>query len=125
MKIEAEDKISQFDGQKDFDSLLIQAFYDTIAYCLGETNAGIICKHLEKRNLPLTDISKNPELFSDELRNIIGGDRGQILGAATILEETTLELLCKNLGTKLEATRPVNFPVEVRKLKKQYSNGGT
>ncbi len=112
--------MSQSNVPEDFDSLLAKAVYDTLKYCLGETNADVIAAYFEKRNVLLLEISKNPELFSDELRNIVGFNRRQILGAASILEETILELLCKRLGIKLEVQRPVNFPLEIRKLKKQY-----
>lgn len=107
--------------EKDFDSLLAQAVYDTIKLCLGAANASTIVNYLEKRNLALIDISKNPDSFSNEMRKIFGSDRGQ-MDAASILEGTILELLCKKLGTKLDAARPVNFPQEIRKLKKKYGN---
>ncbi|MGA2385905.1 MAG: hypothetical protein ABSG33_05185 [Candidatus Bathyarchaeia archaeon] len=106
--------------QVDFDAVLAGAVYDTIRYCLGETNAEIIRDFLEKRGLPLALVSCNPELFSEELRNIVGFGRRQILGGASILEETILELLCKRLGLKLVCARPVNFALEVRRLRKQF-----
>jgi hypothetical protein len=113
--------MSQPDSRKDFDSLLAQAVHDTIKHCLGVANASTIVNYLLKRNLTLIGISKNPDLFSDELRNMVGSNRGQ-MDAASILEATILELLCKKLGTKFEATRPINFPQEIRKLKKKYGN---
>lgn len=99
---------------------LTSAVYDTFRYCLGEANAEIIRDFLEKRGLLLNEVSSNPELFSEELRGIVGFGCRQILGGASILEEAILELLCKRLGLKLVCARPVNFGLEVRRLKKQF-----
>jgi len=117
--------MSQVKQQENFNDLLAQAVNYTIKYCLGEINANIISDYLQKRNLPLSEISNNPELFSEELRNILGFGGRQILGAASVLEETILEVLCRRLGAKLVFQRPVNFPLELRKLKEEYNNGGS
>ena len=117
--------MSQVKQQKSFDDLLAQAVDYTIKYCLGEINANIISDYLQKRNVPISEISNNPELFSEELRNILGFSDRQILGAASVLEETILEVLCRRLGIRLDFKRPVNFPHEVRKLKEEYNNGGS
>ena len=117
--------MTQVKQQKSFDDMLAQAVDYTIKYCLGEINANIISDYLQKRNLPLSEISNNPELFSEELRNILGFGGGKILGAASVLEETILEVLCRRLGAKHYFKRPVNFPLELRKLKEEYNNGGS
>jgi len=115
----------QVKQQENFDDMLVQAVEETIKYCLGEINAIIISDYLKKRNLPLREISSKPELFSQELRSILGFGSKQILGAASVLEETILEALCRKLRTNLGPERPVNFPLEVRKLKEEYNNGGS
>jgi hypothetical protein len=108
----------------DFDKLLAQVIDETVKYCLGDINASIIFKYLEERNLPLSEISNNPELFSEELRKILGFGRGQILCAASVIEETILELLCKKLQIKPDYQTPVNFPLQLKKLREPYVSGG-
>ena len=107
----------------DFDKLLVQVTEETIKYCLGDVNATIIWNYLEERNCPMTEIPNRPEIFSEELRNIIGFGRRQILGAAAILEETILEIFCKKLGINFECEKPTNFPYQVRKMRDLYLNG--
>jgi hypothetical protein len=116
--------MEQVQTVSDFDNLLVQVIKETLNYCLGEVNAGVICNYLEERNLPLNEIPNNPELFSEELRKILGFGSRQILCAASILEETILELLCKKLEIKLVYQKPVNFPFQLRKLREPYMNGG-
>ena len=94
----------------DFDKILVQVTEETIKYCLGETNATIIWTYLEKQNCPINEIPIRPEIFSEELRNIMGFGRRQILGEATILEETILEIFSKKLGINFEFEKPTNFP---------------
>jgi hypothetical protein len=108
----------------DFDSILVQVIYETVEYCLGEENARIICNYLEERGLPLNKVSSKPELFSEELRKILGFGSRQILCAASILEETILEVLCKKLEIPFDCEKPVNFPLQIRKLRETYINGG-
>jgi hypothetical protein len=108
----------------EFDNLIAQVVDETIKYCLGEVNASVIYNYLEERNLPLSEIPKKPELFSAELRNILGFGSRQILCAASVLEETVLELLCKKLEIKLEYQKPVNFPLQLKKLREPYLSGG-
>jgi len=104
----------------DFDNLLVQVIDETIKYCLGDANASIIYNYLKQRNLPINEIPNKPELFSEELRNILGFGSRQILCAASILEETILEILCKKLGMKLVYEKPVNFPLQLRKLRETW-----
>jgi hypothetical protein len=106
-----------------FDELLVQVIEKTIKYCLGERNAIIIINYLETQGYPLSEIPKKPEVFSEELRNLMGFGRRQIMGAAEVLEETILELFCKELRIKFETERPINFPYKVRKLRELYIAG--
>jgi hypothetical protein len=106
----------------DFDKLLIQVTEETIKYCLGDSNASIVWNYLEERDCPMSEIPNRPEVFSEELRNIMGFGRRQILGAATILEEAILEIFCKKLGINFEFEKPTNFPREVRKLREIYTS---
>jgi len=71
----------------------------------------------------MSEIPRRPKKFSEELRNIMGFGRRQILGAATILEETILEILCKKLGINFECEEPTNFPYQVGKLRDIYTSG--
>jgi len=107
----------------DFDKILVQVTDETIKYCLGEANATIIWNYLEERNYPMSEIPNRPEKFSEELRNIMGFGRRQILGAAAILEETILEIFCKKLGINFDCEKPINFPYQVRKLRDLYLSG--
>jgi hypothetical protein len=86
-------------------------------------NATIIWNYLSEQNCPLSQIPNNPEIFSEELRNIMGFGRRQILGAASILEETILEIFCKRLGIPFEYEKPINFPYQIKKLRDVYVNG--
>jgi len=102
-----------------FDSILVRIIDETMKYCLGEANTAIIMNYLESRGLPMNEIPIRPEQFSDELRNIMGFGSRQIMGAAVILEETMLEFLCKKLEIQVSFEKPVNFPVEIRKLREE------
>ena len=55
----------------------------------------------------------------------MGFGRGQILGAASILEGTIFEILCKRIEVKSEHEIPINFPIQVRKLRNQYKGEET
>ena len=107
----------------DFDNLLVQVAEETIKYCLGDVNANIIWNYLETRNYPISEIPNRPEIFSEELRNIMGFGSRQILGAAEILEETIFEIFCKKLGINFECEKPINFPFQIRKLRDLYKSG--
>ena|SRR5208283_5234589 len=107
----------------DFDKLLVQVTEETIKYCLGDANSIIIWNYLEERDCPMSEIPNRPGKFSEELRNIIGFGRRPLLGAAAILEETILEILCKKRGINFEFEKPTNFQYQVRKLRDIYKNG--
>lgn len=107
----------------DFDKLLVQVTEETIKYCLGEANATIIWNYLEERNYRMSEIPNRPEIFSEELRNIMGFGSRQILGAASILEETILEIFCRKLGTNFKREKPISFSYNVRRLRDLYKGG--
>lgn len=103
--------------------MLIQVIDEVLKYSLGEVNTMIIYEYFEKRNCPITDIPKNLEFFSMEMRRLLGAGRGQILGSAPILEKAILKSLCKKLGINCEIAGPVNFAECVRKFKESYNHG--
>ena len=104
---------------QEFDELLVRVIDETIRYCLGDVNALILYDYLERKACPLNEIPEKPEVFSMELRNMLGVGRRQILGAASILEEIIVQALYQNLGIPFE-NGPVVFADYVRKLKIYY-----
>lgn len=110
------------DAAQEFDKALINAIREVLEYSLGETNTRIICNYLEERGLPINEIPNNPEMFSDEMRKILGFGSRQIYCAPVILEETILEVLCKKLEIPVGIEKPVYFPLQVKKLKEIYIN---
>jgi hypothetical protein len=82
-------------------------------------NALILYDYLERKACSLNEIPEKPEVFSIELRNMLGVGRRQMLGAASILEETIVQALCQKLGIPFEKG-PVVFADHVRKLKTYY-----
>ena len=104
----------------EFDAYVVQAVDQTLRYCLGDMSAQIVFSYLAERKCPIEQIPKNPELFSEELRNIVGFGRRQILCPGDILEEAVLEVICMKVGVKFEQEIPWNFASALSKLKKQY-----
>jgi len=102
--------------------MLVQVIDEVIRYSFGEVNATIIYDYFKKRNIPLDKIPDNLELFSMELRRLLGSGRGQILGSAPILEKAILKALCKKLGLECQFEGPVNLAECVEKLKESYNN---
>ena len=109
---------------EEFDNLLLKTIDETLKYVLGDINAQIIYRYLEKKSCPMLEIPRKLNIFSAELRMLLGPGRGQILGSAPILEETIAELLCHKLGIKFNEERPIMFESCIRKLKEDYNNGG-
>jgi hypothetical protein len=110
--------------KSDVDKLIIEVVGNVLEYCLGESNASLICTFLEKRNCSLSEIPNRPDKFSEELRNILGFGSRQILGAPSILEEEILEILYKKLGICHSLQKPPDFPREIRKLRETYGTMG-
>jgi hypothetical protein len=105
---------------EDFDKVLIETIDETLKYSLGDRNAAIIEEYMEKQGLPIDKIPQNPEWFSEELRNIMGGKL--ILGPAIILEETILKMFGRKIGRRLLIDTPVNFPREVKALRDSFAS---
>lgn len=108
----------------DLDKLIVEVVDYVLKYCLGVSNASIICTYLEKRNCSLSEIPNRPDKFSEELRNILGFGSRQILGPPSILEEEILEILYKKLGICHSLQKPPDFPREIRKLRETYGTMG-
>lgn len=106
-----------------FDELLLDVVDCTIVDIFGKMNANVIYDYLEKKGCPRHEISRKPEIFSMEMRNILGRDRGQILGAASILEKAILKALCIQLKTEFDEGSPASFANHVKHLREVYDNG--
>lgn len=105
-----------------FDDLLLQVIDRTLRYTFGDVSTGIIYDYLENKGCHLREIPKKLDVFSEELRNIIGTGRRQFLGVAPILEEAILELLCTELKTEFDRHNPASFVDQVKKLREIYNN---
>jgi hypothetical protein len=104
----------------EFDRLLLETIDDVLKECLGDTNARIIYNFLEQRSCNMLEIPQKLDVFSRELRMLLGSGSSQILGSGAILEETILEVLCHKIGVTPNVKTPVRFVDCVRKLKKLY-----
>ena len=102
-----------------FDALLLKSIDDVLTEVVGEINTQIIYEYLEKKSCPISEICQKLEVFSMELRMLLGSGRGQMLGSIRVLEKTVLELLCSRIGIPCDPTR-VDFPGYVRELKEGY-----
>jgi len=105
----------------EFDELLRRTVEKTLTYVFGDTNARMICDYLEKNDCSLKQIPVKPDLFSAELRNIMGTGRGKLLGAASILEETILETLRDEIKIKFDRSGGKSFADCIKSLKEFYS----
>ena len=104
----------------EFDEILVKVIDETVRYCLGEVNALILFGYLAKKSCSLEEAPEKLEVFSEELRNLLGFGRRQIYGAASILEETIAQALCLKLKVSYDEKGPVVFADYVRKLKEVY-----
>jgi hypothetical protein len=86
----------------------------------GKMNSNVIYDHLEKEGCPRYEIPRKPEIFSAEMRNILGHDRGQILGAASILEQVILKTLCTQLKTEFNQGSIASFADYIKNLREAY-----
>jgi hypothetical protein len=105
-----------------FNEMLSRVIDKTLRHVFGDVNTGVIYKYLERRGCSLSDIPAKPNEFSAELRNILGTGRGQILGAASILEETIVEALSAELRIDHDRRRPAQFADNIEKLREAYDN---
>jgi hypothetical protein len=125
-KISASSGPNQSDRQKaqgldEFDKLLNWAIEKTISYIFGDINAQVIYSYLEKKECGLKQIPAKLTLFSVELRRILGTGRGQLLGAAPILEEAILETLCSEMQIKFDESEGKSFADRVERIRESYN----
>jgi hypothetical protein len=102
-----------------FDALLLKSIDDVLTEVVGEANTHIIYVYLEKKSCPISEICQKLEVFSLELRMLLGFGRGQMLGSAGVLEKTVLKVLCSRIGIVCNPERS-DFPEYVRELKEVY-----
>jgi hypothetical protein len=115
-------KQSELENLEEFDRVFVKTIDKTIRYVLGERNTLIIYNRLEKSSCPMQEIPRRLDLFSAVLRNLVGTDRGQMLGASAILEDVIVKALSSELGLKPEKESRV-FEERIRRLKERYNNG--
>lgn len=106
----------------EFDDKLLQSIDEVISYCLGNANTHLIYEFLEKKGCSKKEIPEKLDVFVDSLEKLVGVARGQILGAATIMENAILESLCRKLGIKSEEVGSGYLPIQIRKLKEIYNS---
>lgn len=102
----------------EFDKLLLETIDDVLKECLGDANAQIIYNFLEQRSCTMLEIPQKLDVFSRELRMLLGS--GSILGSGAILEETILEVLCHKIGVTPNVKAPVRFADCIKKLRKLH-----
>jgi hypothetical protein len=121
--VSEDEPLEQEEGKPDgFNDILSRVIDKTLRHVFGDINTGVIYKYLERRGCSLSDIPAKPNEFSAELRNILGSGRGQILGAASILEETIVETLSAELRIDHDSLRPAQFADNIEKLREAYDN---
>jgi hypothetical protein len=98
---------------------LLKTIDDVLTEVVGEINTQIIYDYLEKKACPISEICQKPEVFSMELRMLLGPGTGQMLGSARVLEKTVLQVLCSRIGIACNPER-TDFPDYVRELKEVY-----
>ena len=113
---------SQEDKRPDpFDATLSEVIEKTLKRVLGKTNTHTIYKRLKKNGYNPNEIPANPNVLSTELRNILGSGKGQVAGAASILEQTILENFCAELKTERCSPYSAPFAANIKKLRQTYN----
>ena len=107
---------------EEFDRILVKVIDKTIKNVLGERNTLIIYNRLNESSCAMQEIPRRLDLFSAVLRDLIGTDRGQMLGASAILEDAIVKALSSELGLKPEEESTA-FEERIRRLKERYNNG--
>ena len=115
------EKPSGLESLEEFDRVFVKVIDKTIRYVLGERNTLIIYSHLEENSCQIQEIPRRLDLFSAVLRNLVGTDRGQMLGASAILEDAIVKALSFELGLKPE-NELIVFEERIRRLKERYNN---
>ena len=105
-----------------FDKILLKTLDRTFRSVLGERNTLIIYDYFEKSFCSKEEIPARLDLFSVALRDLLGTDRGQILGAPLILEGAIVEALSSELGLKPDEESKT-FKDKVRSLEEKFNNG--
>ena len=105
-----------------FDDMLLRAIDKTLRHVLGDIDTVVIYSYLEKRGCRSNEIPTKLGEFSTELRRILGSGRGQVLGAASILEETIVENLSAELKIYLNNPRLAQFADSIKKLREAYND---
>jgi hypothetical protein len=105
---------------EEFDDILSRVIDKTIRDVFGDRNAGIIFDYLEKSGCPMEEIPIKPSQFSVELGKILGSGRGQLLGVASILEETILKAFCAELRMKVDMQGGTCFEDNIKILRRVY-----
>ena len=104
----------------EFDKTLLSTVDEILLYTIGDVGTQVIYNYLERNCFPKSEIPANLDRFSEELRNLLGDGKGQILGSAPILEEAIVEKLCVKLSMPAPRRLPMAFSIFIRKLKGTY-----
>lgn len=104
---------------EEFEVILLKTIDEVLVDVLGERNKQVIYDYVEKKSCPMPQIYDRLDVFSAELRNLLGFGRGGILGSAPILEETILRVLCHKIGVTYDSTKP--FLSYVKELKETFN----
>jgi hypothetical protein len=102
--------------------MLLSIIDSVLENVFGKINSIVIYGYLENAGCPRYEIPERPEVFSAEMRNILGHDTGQILGAASVLEETILKALRTQLKTEVNKGSNASFADCLRNLREAYDN---
>ena len=114
----------QAERSREFDDLLFRAIDETIRYILGDTDATIVLGYLENNGCSKEEIGQKLKFFCSTLEVLVGKNRGQMLGAACILEETIVEHLARKIGKRLLMRQPIDFIGCVEELRQYYLQNG-
>jgi hypothetical protein len=106
-----------------FNNLLLRVIDETLRYTLGDINTHIIFDYVEKRYCPFSEVPTHLQILSEALRDLLGSGRGQILGAASILERTIAETFCRKLGMEFDEREFTVFANYIEKLRKVCGSG--
>jgi hypothetical protein len=104
---------------EEFEVILLKTIDEVLVEVLGERNKQVIYEYLEKKSCHIPQIYDKLDVFSAELRNLLGPGRGGILGSAPILEETILRVLCHKIGVTYDSRKP--FSKYVKELKETFN----
>lgn len=103
---------------------------ETLRFSLGDRTVEIFYEYLRRKGFTLSNISKNPDAFFDELRAVLefegSGSRFRRvsgIGLVSILERAIIEVLCKKFGLKFDEKGPIVFSEWVEKVREAYIAG--